>query len=238
VDRHQTDSTWIVSRLQMYWKTKATNVYIKAGVYSHADGQAPVPTVRFPGTRDHTTIFAAPKLEDIQPYMDDPRGLYLINKTKAGQSMEWAEISKTGRIVDGINNSIIQLAYTAAFMHWINGEEKYARFAFDLFNTYMTGMYYRNEPKDITNGHHQTIVSLSTFEVIQEVVLLNNLTGIYDFLYPYLQSHAEQKVPVYAETFKKWAAQQIKNGVAYNNWNLMEARNILSIGSILEDNSK
>ena len=238
VDRHQRDSTWIVSRLQMYWKTKATNVYIRAGVYAGADGEAPVPTVRFPGTRDNVSVYAAPRLEDIQPYLDDPRGLFLVNKTKPGGPMEWAEISKTGRIVDAINNSIMQLAYSAAFMHWITGEEKYARFAFNLFDTYMTGMYYRSEPKDITNGHHQTIVSLSTFEVIQEVGLLNNLTGIYDFLYPFMQNRAEQKLPLYVETFKKWAEQQIKNGVAYNNWNLMEARNILSIGSILEDNSK
>src|SRR5690242_9122606 len=35
VNRHQTDSTWIVSRLQMYWKTKSTDVFIKGGVYDH-----------------------------------------------------------------------------------------------------------------------------------------------------------------------------------------------------------
>src|SRR5688572_28387405 len=44
VNRHQTDSTWIVSRLQMYWKTKSTDVFIKGGVFDHVEGEAPVPT--------------------------------------------------------------------------------------------------------------------------------------------------------------------------------------------------
>src|SRR5690242_20555492 len=35
VTRHQTDSTWIVSRLQMYWKTRSTDVFIKGGVFDH-----------------------------------------------------------------------------------------------------------------------------------------------------------------------------------------------------------
>src|SRR5436309_2441400 len=49
VIRHQTDSTWIVSRLQMYWKEHSTDVYIKNGMYAYATGKAPVPTVRFTG---------------------------------------------------------------------------------------------------------------------------------------------------------------------------------------------
>jgi hypothetical protein len=156
VDRHKTDPTWIVSRLQMYWKTKSTDVFIKGGVYDHAEGEAPVPTVRFPGTRDNVSIYTAPKLADVMPYMDDPRGAYLINKTKPGQPMEWAEISKTGRILESINTQIMQLANAAALVYWVNGEEKYARFAFDLFDTYMTGMYYRKLPFDLNHGHHQT----------------------------------------------------------------------------------
>lgn len=238
VIRHQTDPKWIVSRLQMYWKTKSTDVFIKAGLYDHASGEAPVPTVRFPGARDHVTHYAAPKFEDLLPYSDDPRGVLLINKAKPGQPLEWVEISKTGRQIEGINTNIMRLASTASLVYWISRDKKYAEFAFDLFDQYMMGMYYRNAPQDLSHGHHQTIAGLSTFEVIQEVAMLNNLTLCYDYLYNYIQRETPTKISLYEETFKKWADIQIKNGVAFNNWNLMQARNIFSIGLILEGNKQ
>jgi hypothetical protein len=149
VNRHQTDSTWIVSRLQMYWKSKSTDVFIKGGVYDHAEGEAPVPTVRFTGTRDAVTSYGAPRLEDILPYMDDARGLYYVNRAKPGQPLEWVEQSKTGRVVESINRKIMGMAQNASILYWITGEEKYAKFAYDLFNTYMQGIYYRKEPYDL-----------------------------------------------------------------------------------------
>jgi hypothetical protein len=237
VTRHQTDSTWIVSRLQLYWKTKSTEVFIKGGVYDHAEGEAPVPTVRYPGTRDNVTVYAAPKLEDMLPYVDDPRGVYLINRSKPGQPLEWAEISKTGRTIEGINTSILGMANTAALFYFITSEEKYARFAFDIYDTYMTGMYYRNTPKDLTHGHHETISGLSTFEVIQEGGILTSITGVYDYLYDYLQTKAPAKLELYTTVLRKWADVQIDHGVAFNNWDLIEARNILNIGSVLADNN-
>src|SRR5436190_559838 len=163
------DSAWMLSRLQMYWKTKSTDVFIRGGVYDHAEGEAPVPTVKFPGTRDNVTAYAAPKLEDIMPYMDDARGVYFINRSKPGQPLEWTEISKTGRIIESINTQIMSIAYNATILYWLTGEEKYAKFAYGIFDTYMSGMNYRKEPFDLTHGHHQTLAGLSTFEVIQEV---------------------------------------------------------------------
>ena len=153
VTRHQTDSIWMVSRLQMYWKTKSIEVYIRGGVFDHAAGEASVPTVKFPGSRGGVTVFAAPKLEDMMPYMDDPRGVYLVNKSKTGEPLEWTDIANTGRTIDGINTNIMGMANTAALVYWITGEEKYARFALALFDMYMTGMYYRSTPKDLSNGH-------------------------------------------------------------------------------------
>ena len=41
---------------------------------------------------------------------------------------------------------------------------------------------------------------------------------------------------VYAVAFKKWADNIIDNGVPHNNWNLIQARYIMDIGFILEDN--
>ncbi|WP_114782951.1 heparinase II/III domain-containing protein [Botryobacter ruber] len=236
VNRHVKDPKWIVSRLQMYWNSHATDVFIKGGVYAHATGKAPVPTPRFTGTRDATTPYKRPKLNDIKPYMDDERGLYLQNGTKEGNPWEWAEQSKTGRIVEAINCEIMELAENAAFMHWYTGEEKYARFAYDLFDTYMTGMYYRKEPFDLARGHHQTLVGLSSFEVIHEDIL-NELTATYDFLHDYILTKAPSKQTVYDEAFKKWADIIIQNGVPHNNWNLMQADFVAHIALVLQDNN-
>ncbi|WP_276485515.1 heparinase II/III family protein [Paraflavitalea pollutisoli] len=238
VSRHRNDSSWIVSRLQMYWTTKASTVYIKGGVYDHADGTAPVPTVRFPGARDNVTVYAAPALKDLLPYSDDPRGVWLINRSKPGEPLEWAEIGKTGRTIESINNNIMALASQAAQVYWVTGDTTYGRFAFDLFDTYMTGLHYRSTPKDLNHGHHETIAGLITFEVIQETPMINHLTAIYDFLYAYLQRRAPGKMALYADVFRKWARVQIANGVGFNNWDLIEARNILSIASILEDDDQ
>lgn len=238
VAQHGQDSSWMVSRLQLYWTTKATTVYIKGGVYDHAEGTAPVPTVRFPGARDNVTVYGAPALKDLLPYSDDPRGVWLINRSKPGQPLEWAEVGKTGRTIESINNNIMSLANQAAQVYWVTGDAAYARFAFDLFDTYMTGLHYRSTPKDLNHGHHETIAGLITFEVIQETPMINHLAGIYDYLYSYLQQRAPGKMSLYADVFRKWARVQIVNGVGFNNWDLIEARNILSIASILEDDDQ
>ena len=141
VERHVDDPEWMVSRLMMYWKTKASNVYINGAVYSHSDGEAPVPTVRFTGSRDYTTNYAMPDLEDILPYMDDERGLYLRNKTKEGSPLEWTAQSKTGGLIHRHNQRVLGLARDAAFLYWLEADERYAKFAFNIFDTYMMGMY-------------------------------------------------------------------------------------------------
>ncbi|REA60928.1 hypothetical protein DSL64_13585 [Dyadobacter luteus] len=236
VRQHQKDAEWMVSRLQMYWKTKSTDVFIKGGVYDHAEGKAPVATVRFPGARDHTTIYGNVKLEDLQPYEDDPRGVRMINKSKPDQPVEWADVSKTGRNIESVNTNIMRMAAEAGMLYSQTKNLEYVRFAFDLFDTYMMGMYYRSEPIDLSHGHHQTIVGLSTFEVIQEVAMLGHLTSLYDNLHGYISENAPNKHKLYTETFKKWADLQSKNGVAFNNWNLMQAKNVLMIANILELN--
>nr|WP_321376645.1 six-hairpin glycosidase [uncultured Bacteroides sp.] len=237
VNRHITDPEWIVSRLQMYWKTHSTDVFINGEVYSHAEGCAPVPTVRYTGTRAATTIYSRPKLEDILPYMDDPQGLYFHNNSKEGRPLEWAEQSKTGRNIESINLGIMNMARDAAFVYWISGEEKYAKFAQDLFDMYMTGMYYRKVPYDLNHGHQQTLVGLSSFEVIHEDIL-NALVSAYDFLYYYLKEQKADKMDIYATTFKKFADNIIDRGVPHNNWDLFQAVYINNIGLILEDNDR
>jgi len=234
VAKTQIQPDWLYSRLMMYWKSKATNVYIRGGVYSHADGKAPVPTVRFGSSRGGASVYSRPEIEDIIPYMDDTKGVYFHNTKKEGRPLEWGEQSNASGI-ESINEQIMGIGKDAAFIYWLTDDEKYAKFAFDLFDTYMTGMYYRNEPVDLNNGHAQTLVGLSTFEVIQERIL-NELACLYDFLYPYIKANHGDKMDLYTATFKKWIDITIKNGVPQNNWNLHQAKFILKVAMVLEDN--
>lgn len=228
-------SDWLSSRLLMHWNTHATDVYIKGEYYDHAGGEkAPAPTVVFTGARSHATNYRRPKLEELEPYQEDPRGMYLENT--ALKTYEWVNIGKTGRIVESVNREIVGLARDAAFLWWMTGEEKYAKAADAVFDTYATGLYYRNVPVDLNHGHQQTLVGMTSFEVIHEDVL-NDLVPLYDFLYDYLRLHRPEKMDIYAGAFKKCADNIIAKGVPHNNWNLLQARFVMNIALVLEDDS-
>jgi len=102
-DKHVKDPQWLVSRLQMYWNNHWTDVFIKGEKFAYAGGdKAPVPTVRFTGSRATTTIYGRPKLEDITPFMDDEKGLLFHNNAKAGKPLEWSTLLKP----DGTSNPL------------------------------------------------------------------------------------------------------------------------------------
>lgn len=238
VERTQSQPDWMYSRLMMYWKSKASNVFIKGGLYSHATGTAPVATVRFGSTRGVYSAFRRPKLEDIVPYMDDTKGVYFHNTSKPDHPLEWIEQSQiSGGSIESVNEEIMRYAKDASFMYWLTEDEKYAKFAFDILDTYLQGIYHRSEPVDLNNGHAQTLVGYSTFEVIQERIL-NELAYTYDFLYPWIENKHPEKLTIYAEALKKWIDVSIKNGVPHNNWNLHQAKFILKVAMVLEDNRK
>lgn len=237
VEKTKKQPDWLYSRLMMYWESKATQVYINGGVYSHADGKAPVPTVRFGSTRGVSSPMKRPSLENIIPYMDDTKGVFFHNTGKEGHPLEWTDQANvSGNAIESINEEIMKMAKDAAFVYWVNNDEKYAKFAFDVFDTYMMGMYYQKEPIDVGNGHAQTLVGLSTFEVIQERIL-NELAYTYDFLYSYIEKKHSDKLIIYTKTFKKWIDISIKNGVPHNNWNLHKSKFILKVAMVLENNT-
>ena len=56
---------WLVSRLQMYWASHATDVFVRGESFDHVGGdRAPVPTVRFTGTRGTASQYDRLKLAD------------------------------------------------------------------------------------------------------------------------------------------------------------------------------
>ncbi|WP_198120048.1 heparinase II/III domain-containing protein [Massilia rhizosphaerae] len=232
VERHRTDPAWIVSRLQMYWQAHSTQVFVKNGVYDHAEGRAPVPTVRFTGTRDASSSYFTPKLEDVKPYMGERDLLWLQNRDAPGHPWEWVSQAKSGRIVEAINLRIAGLARDAAFLYWATGDEDYARFAYDIFSTYLAGIAYREEPVDLNHGHDQTLVGLQSFEVIHEDIVVP-LTETYDFMFGYVAAHAGGQRPLFDRALRRWADLIVKNGVPWNNWDLIQARFVLHIAAVL-----
>lgn len=227
---------WLLSRLAMYWKSHATEVYIKGEAFDHTGGEkAPVPTVRFTGTRGTFATHSRPKLEDVVPYDDADDNVTFRNNTLPGSPLESVHPSRTGCNIDNLNREIMGIARDAAFLYWLTDDEKYAKLAAGVFDTYMQGIYYRNVPIDLNHGHQQTLVGMATFEVIHEDIL-KSIVPLYDFLHGYLQTKYAGNMDIYAGAFKKWADNIIANGVPHNNWNLMQARYIMDIGMILEDN--
>lgn len=226
------DSEWLVSRLQMNWKTKHSKVFVKGGDFSHSEGSAPVPTVRYSGTRDWATEYKRPNLEDVIPYFDDPKGLYLEHKKTKKKA--WVHPSEAGFAIEKINEQIMRLAEDAAFLYWLTGDKKYAELATPIFLTYMNGMYHRDAPIDLNKGIQQVISGLATFEVIHEGIVVSLVTT-YDFLYDYFKAN-NTNLDTSIAVFQKWGDQIINNGIPDNNWNLFQARFLTYIALVLEKN--
>ena len=221
---------WLLSRLQMNWETRHSEVYLVGGKFSHSDGNAPVPTVRYSGSRDWATDYQSLQLEDVQPYLDDKRGLYLQRKDT--KEWGWVEPSKTGHIIENINEDVMRLVADAAFLYWLTGEIKYAEFAAPVFFQYMEGMHHRNPPTQIDDSGQAGLSGLATFEVIHESIVIS-LAITYDFLYDYFLQIGKDLSNSQA-VFQKWGDQIIRNGVPENNWNLFQARFLTYIALVLE----
>lgn len=233
VGRHVDDPDWIVSRLQMYWHSHANEIYIKGEKLDHVAGYAPVPTVRYSASRGTQTIYSRPSLEEMPPYQDS-LGVWMKNKQTG--KMEWADPKETGRNVESINRQIMEMARDAARIWWLTSDERYAKFAADIFDVYMTGLYYREIPIDLNYGHQQTLVGLTSFEVIHEDSVMPS-TECYDYLHDYLAQARPEKIQVYDDAFRKWADVIIAGGVPQNNWNLIQAQFVLRIALVLGDDT-
>lgn len=123
--RTESQPDWLLSRLAMYWKSHATEVYVKGEVFDHAGGaKAPAPTVRYTGTRGTAATHGRPKLEDVVPYDDSAEGnVTFCNNALKGRPLESVHPSKTGRNIESLNCEILGIARDAAFLYWMTGEE-------------------------------------------------------------------------------------------------------------------
>lgn len=222
---------WLYSRLQMFWKTNASDVFVNGEAFAHPGGERAVePTVKYNGTRGFESQYNRPKLEDLVPYDDDEQGnVTYINKVTG--KMEKTSPAKTGCNIAGVNRYIIGIARDAARIYAATGDIRYGQMAAKVFDVYMKGIAYRNVPIDLNHGHQQTLVGMTTFEVIHEDVI-NELTQMYPLIKPLVKDDQA----VIEAGFKKWAENIIANGVPHNNWNLFQADFIMKIALVLQDN--
>lgn len=222
---------WLYSRLQMFWKTNASDVFVNGEAFAHPGGErAAEPTVKYNGTRGFESQYNRPKLEDLVPYDDDEQGnVTYINKVTG--KMEKTSPAKTGCNIAGVNRYIIGIARDAARIYAATGDMRYGKMAAKVFDVYMKGIAYRNVPIDLNHGHQQTLVGMTTFEVIHEDVI-NELTQMYPLIKPLVKDDQA----VIEAGFKKWAENIIANGVPHNNWDLFQADFIVKIALVLQDN--
>ena len=221
---------WLYSRLQMFWKTNASDVFVNGEAFAHPGGErAAEPTVKYNGTRSVASNYNRPKLEDLVPYDDDEQGnVTYINKVTG--KMEKTSPAKTGCNIAGVNQYIIGIARDAARIYAATGDMRYGQMAAKVFDVYMKGIAYRNVPIDLNHGHQQTLVGMTTFEVIHEDVI-NELTQMYPLIKPLVKDDQA----VIEAGFKKWAENIIANGVPHNNWDLFQADFIVKIALVLQD---
>lgn len=222
---------WLYSRLQMFWKTKASDVFVNGEAFAHPGGErAAEPTVKYNGTRGFESQYNRPKLEDLVPYDDDEQGnVTYVNKVTG--KMEKTSPAKTGCNIAGVNRYIVGIARDAARIYAATGDMRYGQMAAKVFDVYMKGIAYRNVPIDLNHGHQQTLVGMTTFEVIHEDAI-NELTQ----MYPLIKNLVKDDQAVIEAGFKKWAENIIANGVPHNNWNLFQADFIVKIALVLQDN--
>ena len=222
---------WLYSRLQMFWKTNASDVFVNGEAFAHPGGErAAEPTVKYNGTRGFESQYNRPKLEDLVPYDDDEQGnVTYVNKVTG--KMEKTSPAKTGCNIAGVNRYIIGIARDAARIYAATGDMRYGQMAAKVFDVYMKGIAYRNVPIDLNHGHQQTLVGMTTFEVIHEDVI-NELTQ----MYPLIRNLVKDDQAVIESGFKKWAENIIANGVPHNNWDLFQADFIMKIALVLQDN--
>ena len=222
---------WLYSRLQMFWKTNASDVFVNGEAFAHPGGErAAVPTVKYNGTRSVASNYNRPKLEDLVPYDDDEQGnVTYVNKVTG--KMEKTSPAKTGCNIASVNRQIMGIARDAARIYAATGDMRYGKMAAKVFDVYMKGIAYRNVPVDLNYGHQQTLVGMTTFEVIHEDVI-NELTQMYPLIKPLVKDDQA----VIEAGFKKWAENIIANGVPHNNWDLFQADFIVKIALVLQDN--
>ena len=248
-DRHRSDPEWMVSRFAMYWEKgkRYTQCYLKNQNWDRGEGDAPVPTVRMPGMRTWNKFVNVP-LEQRIPY-NKTGDMLGINKLNPAEPPVMIPYKESGHMVRSNNVEILSLAENAAFVYWITDEEKYARFAADIFNTWLVGTYYMNPILDPEKSCGSTggwepggICGYYDYEQIHDELAMHAAV-VYDFLFDYLKDYPHPHLRIIGkstkevteEVFRRFIELGLIRGDKKGNWNVngwnMILRPILTLDS-------
>lgn len=233
VVRHQTEPDWILDRYLMNripGKRYTRFISDKEGTQLIGyEGDAPVPTVRVsPHKRSPITpqgrAYVVPEIEDVVP-KDTSMTMNLLNPG----TQEYERVDPQA-FVAAINGKINTLAYEASVIYWLTGDEKYAKFAADILNQWVSGVVYQ-EP--IEGPGRTGFLDIQTLGDEKEKPLIL----AYDFLYPYLVKY---KYPLenYDKVFEKVAWTLSFRGYAGNNWFAAESSTLVAAALSLKDARK
>lgn len=214
VQRHQTDSEWILSRYLMNRVPgkRYTKFYSEddGTSLSRYGGDAPFPTVRVsphkrpPITKDGYS-FKMPSLEELVPY-DTSMQLQLQSNAPGG-GKEWSD---PGTFIEGINGKVNELALNAAIIYWLTGKEEYAKFGADILSQWARGAFYQNPIEGACRTGFLSIQTLGDGHY-------EPMPLIYDFLYDYLRQK-KYETSWYETVFEKIASTMTFRGFWNNNW--------------------
>jgi len=233
VERHVSNPDWILSRYLMNRVPgkRYTTVYSdeSGSRLIKWEGNAPVPTVRVstylrsPVTEKGAS-YRKPTIEELIPN-DTSRVMQLLNP-ETGEK-DW--IDPQAFITD-INGDINDLALDAAILYWLNGEEKYAKFAADILDQWAKGVYYQ-EP--IVGACRTGLLDMQTLgdQSYRPIILA------YDFVKPFMKQKGYD-LHWYENVFEKFASTLAFRGFWNNNWYAAESSTMVFAALSLENKQK
>ncbi len=250
VERHTQDPEWITSRLAMYWKDgeRYTQCYLLKQNWDYGEGNAPVPTMRFPGMRTWNKYYNVP-LEDRTPY-NETGDMWGIDRLNPNSAPVLVPYKKTGHMIRYNNTEILDLAKNAAYIYWLNGDEKYAKFATDIYYKWLVGTYYMNPILDPTSSCGSLggwapggICGYYDYEQIHDDSA-ERAAAIYDYLRPYLAQNTDAHLDsigkgtkeVTDEVMKRFIDLGLVRGGKRGNWNVNGFARIMAPMIILDSN--
>ncbi|WP_316799768.1 hypothetical protein [Pedobacter frigidisoli] len=234
VNRHQADPKWIISKMSMYWKDGEhfTQCYLENLQWARGEGNAPVPTVRMPGMRVWNEYVNVPLADRIS--YNESGDMRAIRKTPSGDQIDLVPYKKSGHLIRQNNNEILTLAEKSAFIYWLSGDSRYAKFSADIFSTWLLGTYYMNpilDPGKSSGGPGGYApggtLGYYDYEQIHDDLQTHGAI-IYDFLYDYLRDNEPKIIHVTGKSLREIAATVFRRfidigmvrGGKSGNWNI------------------